>query len=81
MFADLPVGAFQAAQQAVVDERLQGIEDISGLAAGHGFDSLGARESDVILPVVPMFHANAWGLPYACALSGASQVFPGPEIS
>jgi fatty-acyl-CoA synthase len=28
-------------------------------------DSLGARESDVILPVVPMFHANAWGLAHA----------------
>jgi len=40
-------------------------------------DVLGIRESDVILPVVPMFHANAWGLPFAAALLGASQVFPG----
>jgi fatty-acyl-CoA synthase len=36
-----------------------------------------ARERDVILPVVPMFHANAWGLPYTCLLVGASLVLPG----
>ena len=34
-------------------------------------DSLGARESDVILPVVPMFHANAWGLAHAGVAAGA----------
>ena len=43
-------------------------------------DALGLRESDVACPVVPMFHANAWGLPHACALFGASQVFPGPHL-
>jgi fatty-acyl-CoA synthase len=42
-------------------------------------DSLGIRESDVILPVVPMFHVNAWGIPYAAAMVGATQVFPGPH--
>ncbi len=41
-------------------------------------DSVGTTEADRVLIVVPQFHANAWGLPYACALSGASQVFPGP---
>jgi fatty-acyl-CoA synthase len=44
-------------------------------------DSLGARESDVILPVVPMFHANAWGLVHAAVASGASLVMPGPDLS
>lgn len=41
---------------------------------------LGVTERDVLLPVVPMFHAAAWGLPYSCAFSGASQVFPGPYL-
>ena len=44
-------------------------------------DSLGARESDVILPVVPMFHANAWGLAHAAVGAGASLVMPGPDLS
>jgi fatty-acyl-CoA synthase len=34
----------------------------------------------VILPVVPMFHANAWGYPYAAALQGAKLVYPGPHL-
>jgi fatty-acyl-CoA synthase len=44
-------------------------------------DSLGARESDTILPVVPMFHANAWGLAHAAVATGASLVMPGPDLS
>jgi acyl-CoA synthetase (AMP-forming)/AMP-acid ligase II len=44
-------------------------------------DSLGVRESDVVLPVVPMFHANAWGLAHAAVASGASLVMPGPDLS
>jgi acyl-CoA synthetase (AMP-forming)/AMP-acid ligase II len=43
-------------------------------------DSLGASAGDCILPVVPMFHVNAWGLPYACALTGAKLVLPGPHL-
>ena len=38
------------------------------------------RESDVVLAVVPMFHANAWGTPFNCALLGAKQVSPGPYL-
>ncbi len=38
------------------------------------------RESDVLLPVVPMFHANAWGLPYAAGMAGPKFVFPGPFL-
>jgi fatty-acyl-CoA synthase len=35
---------------------------------------------DTILPVVPMFHANAWGLPYVAAFAGTGQVLPGPRL-
>ena len=35
---------------------------------------------DTVLPVVPMFHANAWGFPFTCTLIGAKQVFPGPHL-
>ena len=35
---------------------------------------------DAMLPVVPMFHANAWGYPYTCAMVGAKLVFPGPHL-
>jgi len=38
--------------------------------------SLGIRESDCILPFVPMFHANAWGLPYAAWMTGADLALP-----
>jgi fatty-acyl-CoA synthase len=44
-------------------------------------DSLGVRESDVILPVVPMFHANAWGLAHAAVAAGATLVMPGADLS
>jgi acyl-CoA synthetase (AMP-forming)/AMP-acid ligase II len=40
-------------------------------------DNLGVSESDAILPVVPMFHANSWGLPYAIGMAGAKVVFAG----
>lgn len=43
-------------------------------------DNMGIHERDRILPVVPMFHANAWGLPYAAILVGASLVFPGSNL-
>jgi fatty-acyl-CoA synthase len=39
-------------------------------------NTLGVSERDRVLPVVPMFHANAWGLPYAAVLSGADLVMP-----
>src|SRR6266568_1875986 len=41
---------------------------------------LGMSVNDVILPVVPMFHANAWGYPYLATLLGASLVYPGPYL-
>ncbi len=41
---------------------------------------IGILEKDVVLPVVPMFHASAWGFPYNCTLVGATQVLPGPNL-
>ena len=40
-------------------------------------DTIGVTASDRVLPVVPMFHVNAWGFPYACAMVGADLVMPG----
>jgi fatty-acyl-CoA synthase len=39
-------------------------------------DNLGLSERDVVLPVVPMFHANSWGIPYAAGLAGCGLLFP-----
>jgi fatty-acyl-CoA synthase len=44
-------------------------------------DAIGIAERDVILPVVPMFHANAWGLAHAGVMAGSTLVFPGPDLS
>lgn len=43
-------------------------------------NALGIGSADVVLPVVPMFHVNAWGLPYSAPLVGAKLVFPGPAL-
>jgi fatty-acyl-CoA synthase len=50
-----------------------------GVAAGNPL-GLGISEEDTILPVVPMFHANAWGYPYIATMLGAKQVYPGPHL-
>jgi fatty-acyl-CoA synthase len=39
-------------------------------------DSLGITEKDTVLPIVPMFHANSWGLPYACGMAGSKVLLP-----
>jgi fatty-acyl-CoA synthase len=44
-------------------------------------DGVGAGERDRILPVVPMFHANAWGLAHVGVACGATLVMPGPDLS
>jgi len=49
--------------------------------AGMMADGLGVGERDTILPVVPMFHANAWGLAHIGVASGATLVMPGPDLS
>ena len=43
-------------------------------------DALALSARDTILPVVPMFHVNAWSIPYGAAMTGAKLVFPGPAL-
>lgn len=43
-------------------------------------DVMGISARDSVLPVVPMFHVNAWGIPYSAALTGCKVVFPGPAL-
>ena len=43
-------------------------------------DAFQIRERDVLLSIVPMFHANAWGLPFAAAMVGCAVVLPGPHL-
>ncbi len=44
-------------------------------------DGLGLSEKDIMMPVVPMFHVMAWGLPYAATFLGCEQIFPGPHMT
>jgi fatty-acyl-CoA synthase len=48
-----------------------------GLSLDH---CMGIREDDCVLPVVPMFHANAWGMPFSSVMVGAKFVMPGPHL-
>jgi 3-(methylthio)propionyl---CoA ligase len=43
-------------------------------------DVMNISAQDTVLPVVPMFHVNAWGLPYTCAITGTRLIFPGPHL-
>ncbi|GAB3283364.1 long-chain fatty acid--CoA ligase [Parasphingorhabdus pacifica] len=43
-------------------------------------DVLALSERDTVLPVVPMFHVNAWGIPYSAVAAGARLIFPGPAM-
>jgi fatty-acyl-CoA synthase len=52
---------------------------IHSLAANNA-DALGLRSIDSVLPVVPMFHANAWSLPYGAPMAGAKLVMPGSAM-
>ncbi len=56
--------------------RALAIHSLAATQAG----TLGISERDTCLPVVPMFHANAWGFPFHNTLVGAKQVFPGPHL-
>jgi acyl-CoA synthetase (AMP-forming)/AMP-acid ligase II len=53
---------------------------LHSLGAGQP-DAMGIRQDDSVTPVVPMFHANAWGIPYTATLAGARQVYPGPRMT
>lgn len=48
--------------------------------AANTADGLAITSRDVVLPVVPMFHVNAWGVPYCAAMVGAQLVLPGPNL-
>ncbi len=48
--------------------------------AGIAPDVLNLSNRDCVLPVVPLFHVNAWGLPYSALMVGAKLVFPGPKM-
>jgi acyl-CoA synthetase (AMP-forming)/AMP-acid ligase II len=60
----------------VYSHRALALHSLGLLAA----DAFALSEADVALPVVPMFHVNAWGIPFAATLTGAKQVFPGPHL-
>ena len=49
--------------------------------AGLTTSTLGLTDRDILMPVVPMFHAMAWGEPYTAFLAGASLAMPGPDLS
>ena len=64
-----PKGVLYSHRSTVLHAYAAASPDVMCLSAG-----------EVILPVVPMFHVNAWGLPYAAALVGCKIVFPGPAL-
>jgi acyl-CoA synthetase (AMP-forming)/AMP-acid ligase II len=43
-------------------------------------DAINLSSRDCVLPVVPLFHVNAWGIPYSALITGAKLVFPGPKM-
>jgi fatty-acyl-CoA synthase len=64
-----PKGVLYSHRSTVLHAYAAALPDVMNLAA-----------HEVMLPVVPMFHVNAWGLPYAAALVGCKIVFPGPAL-
>jgi fatty-acyl-CoA synthase len=61
-----PKGVVYSHRSSVLHAFMVGLADVMGIC-----------ERDVVMAMVPMFHANAWGLPYACLLLGADLVLPG----
>lgn len=64
-----PKGILYTHRSSVLHAMALCMPDVSSLSA-----------QDVLLPVVPMFHVNAWGTPYAAALTGCSLILPGPSL-
>src|SRR5439155_1683924 len=64
-----PKGVVYSHRSQILHTLVMGLADCGGI-----------RERDSILPVVPMFHANAWGVPYAALMVGARQVHAGPHL-
>ena len=65
-----PKGVVYSHRSTVLHSLVSGLPDIMNLSAG-----------DVVMPVVPMFHVNAWGTPYSAPLCGSKLVFPGPKMA
>jgi fatty-acyl-CoA synthase len=64
------------AKGVVYSHRALVLHSFAELAA----DSFGVSHHETILPIAPMFHANAWGLPYSCTMAGARLILPGPNV-
>ena len=64
-----PKAVLYSHRSTVLHAMAAALPDVTGLSA-----------RDAVLPVVPMFHVNAWGVPYTAALVGAKVVFPGPAL-
>ncbi|ORJ60573.1 long-chain fatty acid--CoA ligase [Geothermobacter hydrogeniphilus] len=64
-----PKGVVYSHRSSVLHSLVTALPDLMNLSC-----------SKTVLPVVPMFHANAWGIPYAATNVGARQVFPGPHL-
>ena len=64
-----PKGVVYSHRALVLHSLVAALPDVHGVSA-----------RDVILPAVPMFHVNAWGLPFTAALAGAALVLPGPRL-
>ncbi len=64
-----PKGALYSHRSTILHAYASALPDVMGLSA-----------RDVVLPVVPMFHVNAWGIPYSASLTGAKLVLPGPAL-
>ena len=62
-------GVIYSHRALVLHSLVVGLEEVIGLG-----------NKDTILPMVPMFHANAWGIPFAAPMLGAKQVLPGPHL-
>jgi len=65
-----PKGVVYSHRSTVLHSLVSGLPDIMNFSA-----------DDVVMPVVPMFHVNAWGTPYSAPLCGAKLVFPGPKMA
>ncbi|WP_299262226.1 long-chain fatty acid--CoA ligase [Halorientalis sp.] len=62
----------------------KGVEYTQQMLWGHTMatmtpQGLGVEDDDVVMPVVPMFHVNAWGMPFSTTAAGAKHVYPGPS--
>ena len=70
----MPKGVYFSHRQLVL--HTLGTMSVLGTVVGHG----GFRRDDVYMPITPMFHVHAWGLPYVATMLGVKQVYPGRYV-